>query len=148
MHYIKNFIRSLKNLWVWFPIIWKDRNWDYYYFFVLLEKKLKLMKEQFEKECKYMDVDEVVEEINVVLEPLHRLVVDDYISDEWNEYHKKHPNESKFVKDEVTGLYTVVNNNIDKEKLNALFEKEQHLKKDDLEFVFNTIKEKVLGWWS
>ena len=36
----KDFIRGIKNLWKWFPIIWKDRDSDHNYIFTLLEKKL------------------------------------------------------------------------------------------------------------
>ena len=43
---MKNFFRNIKygieNLISWFPIIWKDRNWDCNYFFKILEKKLEL----------------------------------------------------------------------------------------------------------
>ena len=33
--------RGIKNLWYWFPIIWKDRNWDDHYIFEVLKHKLK-----------------------------------------------------------------------------------------------------------
>lgn len=36
---------GIENLIRWFPVIWKDRNWDYYYFFKILEKKLGLLEE-------------------------------------------------------------------------------------------------------
>jgi hypothetical protein len=35
------FIRGIKNLWKWFPVIWKDRNWDDYYIYKVLQFKLK-----------------------------------------------------------------------------------------------------------
>jgi hypothetical protein len=38
---MKNLVRGIKNLWKWFPVIWKDRNWDDYYIWEILKTKLK-----------------------------------------------------------------------------------------------------------
>jgi hypothetical protein len=40
-YYHKNLKQGIKNLWYWFPIIWKDRNWDDHYIFDVLKHKLK-----------------------------------------------------------------------------------------------------------
>ncbi len=41
---INNFFRSIKygikNLITWFPIIWKDRDWDHWYLYKILRFKL------------------------------------------------------------------------------------------------------------
>ena len=39
-YYHKYFKQGVKNLWYWFPIIWKDRNWDGHYIFEILQHKL------------------------------------------------------------------------------------------------------------
>ena len=41
-YYHKDLYRGIKNLIQWFPVIWKDRDWDSYYIFQILEHKLKL----------------------------------------------------------------------------------------------------------
>lgn len=38
---IRMFFRKVKNLFRWFPIIWKDEDWDDYYIFEILKFKLK-----------------------------------------------------------------------------------------------------------
>ena len=40
-YYHKYFIQGVKNIIYWFPIIWKDRNWDGHYIFEILKHKLK-----------------------------------------------------------------------------------------------------------
>ena len=40
-YYHKYFKQGVKNLWYWFPVIWKDRNWDEQYIFEVLKHKLK-----------------------------------------------------------------------------------------------------------
>lgn len=40
-YYISNFKKGLKNLWYWFPIIWKDRDYHHAFIFSVLQHKLK-----------------------------------------------------------------------------------------------------------
>jgi hypothetical protein len=40
-YWYKNLKQGIKNLWYWFPVIWKDRNWDDHYIFEILKHKLK-----------------------------------------------------------------------------------------------------------
>ena len=43
----RNFITGVKNLWSWFPVIWKDRDWDDSFIYEVLIHKL-------EKQAKYI----------------------------------------------------------------------------------------------
>lgn len=47
---IRSWIRGIANLWVWIPIIWKDRDYDYYYIQKVLHFKLKMTYEFFTSE--------------------------------------------------------------------------------------------------
>lgn len=40
-YYHKYFKQGVKNIIYWFPVIWKDRNWDSHYIFEILQHKLK-----------------------------------------------------------------------------------------------------------
>jgi hypothetical protein len=40
-YYHIDLIRGIRKLWYWFPIIWKDRDWDDHYIFDILKHKLK-----------------------------------------------------------------------------------------------------------
>jgi hypothetical protein len=40
-YYHKYFKQGVKNIIYWFPVIWKDRNWDSHYIFDILKHKLK-----------------------------------------------------------------------------------------------------------
>jgi hypothetical protein len=46
-YYHKDFINGIKNLWNWFPTIWKDRDWDQTFIYEVLIHKL-------EKQAKYI----------------------------------------------------------------------------------------------
>ena len=45
-YYHTDFIQGMKNVWKWFPIIWRDRDWDNNYIYEVLRFKL-------EKQAKY-----------------------------------------------------------------------------------------------
>jgi hypothetical protein len=49
MYRIKQFFRNIHNIIRWFPIIWKDRDWDHYYIFEILKFKLKNQSEHIGK---------------------------------------------------------------------------------------------------
>lgn len=48
LYFFKNLCRGLKNLWVWLPIIWKDRDFDYGYFLDMFDYKLQRMHRFFD----------------------------------------------------------------------------------------------------
>lgn len=53
---INSFIQGIKNLIHWFPIIWKDRDYDHAYIEVMLEHKLKAMYKRFsDKNATYVN---------------------------------------------------------------------------------------------
>ena len=39
-YYHKDFIQGVKNLWKWFPVIWKDRDWDSHFIYEIIRVKL------------------------------------------------------------------------------------------------------------
>ena len=46
-YYHKDLINGIKNLWNWFPVIWKDRDYDHHHIYEILIHKL-------EKQAKYI----------------------------------------------------------------------------------------------
>jgi hypothetical protein len=48
-YYHKDIYNGVKNLIKWFPIIWRDRDWDQSYIYTILQKKLELHAEGIAK---------------------------------------------------------------------------------------------------
>ena len=44
---LRSFKEGIENLWMWFPIIWKDRQFDYAYLERMLLYKMELMYDRF-----------------------------------------------------------------------------------------------------
>lgn len=55
---IKHTIRGFKNLKKWFKVIWNDRDFDHYYLYVILEKKLSSIEETFSDVAQIHQIDE------------------------------------------------------------------------------------------
>jgi len=76
----RSFVRGIQSLIAWFVIIWQDRQWDYGFVFILLEKKLTLMEKHWESEnlCNYVGEERDLSYIKVAKGACKRLIKDDY----------------------------------------------------------------------
>jgi hypothetical protein len=85
-YYHKDFIHGVKNLWKWFPVIWRDRDWDDHYIFEVLKFKI-------EKQAKYigdrnMHVSAKRDsEIMLLVSRLIKLHQDEFYGMEYMDYH-------------------------------------------------------------
>lgn len=97
-------IAGIHNLIIWIPVIWKDRQWDYYYLLYLERKKLSLMEKHFktskvryegqERDTELISlaiklIDIILEDdsaVEMVIEGKSHIVWDQYIVSEPSEY--------------------------------------------------------------
>lgn len=127
--FVKNFPYNLLRLFYWLPIIWKDRWYDRNYLFIILEHKLRYDGMRYIKENYTVSVD-ARERGNQILrcaELCKRLKEDDYY----------------FVIEES---YKQVGIDI-KENRKEIYEMERKAIQKDLDELFNTMKNNVMGWW-
>ena len=86
-YYPKMFKTGVQNLIYWFPIIWKDRNWDSHYIFEIMMHKIKA-------QSKYIGARDIHTraqrdaEIMMTCVRLMKLIDDDFYSSEYSDYHK------------------------------------------------------------
>jgi hypothetical protein len=83
----KHFIKGVKNLWRWFPIIWKDRDWDDYYIWVLLEKKLKNQANYIGSRGIHLNATRDAQRMRTCVRLMER-VREEYYHMEYMDYHK------------------------------------------------------------
>ena len=77
MYKIKLKIKQLRKLIRWIPIIWRDRDWDYYFVYEILKQKLIDTEKYIRKDCLHVfnehDSDsiktsiEMIENVNVII---------------------------------------------------------------------------------
>lgn len=63
----KDIKAGFSNLWKWKKVIWKNRDWDFYYLYEMLEFKLIMMADTFEKNNIVEKTPEMVAEIRKVV---------------------------------------------------------------------------------
>jgi hypothetical protein len=86
-YYHKDLYRGIKNLIQWFPVIWKDRDWDSYYIFTILEHKLTLQAKGISKRDIHVNAQRDAE-IMMTCVRLMDKIKDDYYESEYMDYHE------------------------------------------------------------
>ena len=87
MRNIKRFIKRIKNLIRWFPIIWKDQDWDDHFIWEILKFKLKNQAEYIGYHDRHVSAKRDAE-IMMLCVRLIEKVQSEYYQLEYMDYHK------------------------------------------------------------
>jgi len=87
MYKIKQFFKRIYNLYRWFPIIWKDQDWDDYYIFEILKFKLKNQAKYIGYHDRHISAKRDAE-IMMLCVRLIEKVQDEYYGCEYQNYHE------------------------------------------------------------
>jgi len=163
MKRITNFFRSIKygieNLIRWAPTIWKDRDWDHWYLYKMLQFKLIQMEKLHRKYGHAVSSEDKANEMKVCIKLLERLINDEYGENVFKHHHKKW-GEPHFdwedCKDregysELHITHKHVNSEEDKKQerkeFSRLSKHEELLKRQDIEYLFKMMTKQIQGWW-
>ncbi len=86
-YYHKMFRTGVKNLIYWFPIIWKDRNWDSHYIFEIMKHKLSAQANNIGNNDRHTRAQQDARRMRLCVK-LMGLVQDEFYSSEYQDYHK------------------------------------------------------------
>ncbi len=86
-YYPKYIKQGIKNIIYWFPIIWKDRNWDHGYIFTILRHKLISHNECISKYNLHERSQQDARRITLCIKLIDK-IQDDYYNMEHMDYHK------------------------------------------------------------
>jgi len=102
MYKIKQFFKRIYNLYRWFPIIWKDQDWDDHYIFEILKFKLKNQAKYIGYHNRHVSAKRDAE-IMMLCVRLIEKIQEEYYGTEYFDYHES---ELKFLDSEShPGLY-------------------------------------------
>lgn len=153
-----NIIYGIQNIFLYFSVIWRDRNWDSHWIFVLLRRKLQLMSKNFEKWNRYEGVEKDVKKMRFCIKIIDRLIEDDYfdpkgeLEKKWGKHNLFNylNGEDKDLNDNLL-LRERVKNREDEELYNKELMKhiniEEFKKKRDLRLLFKTLEFNIENWW-
>jgi hypothetical protein len=172
----KELKRSIKNLCKWFPVIWKDRDWDHFYIYEIIEFKLRKQANYISIMDRHTRAQEDARDMLTCSELINR-VKDGYYDSEYMDYHES---EFKFLDIEDKPGFSELEINVISEDFDSYFKKYpswyrraiNHIKENQKRFttdhndkkfvamimgdlrqekakelVFKMIANKINGWW-
>jgi hypothetical protein len=176
-YYHKDFINGIKNLIKWFPIIWRDRDWDPQYIYTILQHKLELQSDGIGKrdilvssqrqteimrtcarliqrikdgvyEGEHMDYHE--DRIwfeDILNKPGFSTMESENISERFEEYFQKYPLIYKRVLN-GEGIFNIENRENEIERKRVIAMNIAHLNQDRArKLLFKIMEENIEGWW-
>jgi len=118
-YYHKYLKHGVKNLWYWFPIIWKDRNWDHHFIFKVLKHKLKAQANYIVKSNRHTRAQLDARNMTTCINLINKLQ-DDFYEMEYMNYVK---DKSWFIPSKEKPQYFTWENEIIYENLDQYFAK-------------------------
>jgi hypothetical protein len=118
-YYHKDFINGVKNLIRWFPIIWRDRDWDQTYIYRILRKKLEFQSDFIGKRGIHLSAKRD-SEIMVTVSRLIKLQQEEFYSMEYSDYHNT---KIEFVPTDETKKWFVMEDTLLTENFDDYFKK-------------------------
>lgn len=117
MYKIKNTIRKIRKIIRWIPILWNDRDWDYYFIYETLKQKLIDTETYVRKEGLHIfnneEADSILKAIEMIEKVQTEYHLDKYLSEakEWDvDGIDKATNDHKQARQE---LFQYLNDNIE-----------------------------------
>ena len=120
MFKIKQFFKRIYNIYRWFHIVWKDKDYDHWYIFEILKTKLKFQSKYFRKYGYHLSSERDAEKMELCIRLIDKVQ---------NEYYL---DEQLMKKDPIT----------DKDIENAI---RKHDKAKKL--LFNILENNIESWW-
>jgi hypothetical protein len=151
---IRNTIKGIENVIYWFPVIWKDRDWDHYYIYEILKTKLEKQATNIYNSGNHVDSKYDAERmflcarlIQLQQEELYEYEWADPIYDEnLEEYFKKYPRQYKRAisgEFDRPGLEPLDENNKDLIAMEIALENQKRSRK----LLFKILDQNITRWW-
>lgn len=145
---IKSFFIGIKNIFQYIPVIYTDRDWDFFYLKELLRFKLKRMKKLFSDNGHLESNDKSVKTIDFCIRILDRM------QDEYESYN--HPEYKKWLESVKINIVDseyedyksmLFSEELDKEKRDFYHKWYEHNYSRDKKLLFNVICKYIDSWW-
>jgi len=150
---------GIKNLIKWFPVIWKDRDWDQWFLYKILYFKLKEMEYNQRVYGHHVNNEKVADQIKTCKLLAKRLIDNDYLENSTYRLDKKWGEHTMtFIPCEdnpefLTAEFKTENAITDKEKKQenkermVAYKHSDYLENQDLDMLFKNIRKHIQGWW-
>ena len=152
---IRTFMASVKKILEWFPVIWKDRDWDHTYFYLILKHKLEMMSEYEKKYAIAEKSDEIAAKMDEAISLIEKILNYDYEKEAEKPFYDVYPDfkvDIRFVSPTDGSEFGEIKFNLDDDpKIRELYNKyiwdSEKLECADKNKLFDLIKENIYDWW-
>ena len=164
-YYHKDFIQGVKNLWNWFPTIWKDRDWDQTFIYEILIHKLEKQAKRIGQNDWHTEAKRDAEKM-LLCARLARIQQEDLYIFEYMEYLDQ---DFEFIPTDETEEYFTMESTVTRDDLVDYLYKYRHqhklINKTDKDnhhiaieiarnnqvrsrkLLFKIMEENISGWW-
>lgn len=151
-----NIKNGIKNLMIYTPVIWKDRNWDYDYFHILMRFKLSRMEKLHREDGNAEDSEKYADDIKYAINLLDKIteVNYSYMDEAQKPFYERFPNyvpKLEFEKVEDNPKFSrIVDNDTpeQKELLHKCYVVEDKMRKKDLDELYIFLRNHIESWWN
>lgn len=149
---------GIQNLITWFPVIWKDRDWDFFFIWIILHKKLDLMEKNIRSNGHHVNHERDADQIKLCVNLIKRLMDDNYHENVFLHHDKKwgetHMVWNKTDNPELSSLELKRDNVKTKEDIleerkefSRLSPNVEQQKQQDIDYLFNYMAKHIQCWW-
>lgn len=147
------------NIFLWLPVIWKDRYWDYQFIYQILRRKLYLTEKKFRKAHFYVGQEKDADKMKMCINALDRLIEDKYDEHAFKKHDEKwgkaelnfepKDDSSEFSKCLIThkNVKTEEDDKKERKDFKRAIDHEEMLKQQDLDLLFSTMRKHIRSWW-
>lgn len=144
--------QGIKNLIIWFPVIWKDRDFDHNYMYEIIYLKLSNMQKFFESDYPICaNADRRAKQIMIAKNLCKRLIEQNYLSNALTNYKSKYGDESgfHFEQTENKNLHKLVWDETveQRNEFKKSSEHSNYMEQQDLDYLFKHMRKYIQGWW-
>ena len=114
---IKSKIKRIQNVLRWIPIIWNDRDWDYYHIYEILKQKLKHVEQHTVKNGNFVDSDKDIQNLRTAIDMIDKVQNEYYLEKYLSSPDWEKEDIGKAVKDHDKArreLFRFLSNNIER----------------------------------
>lgn len=151
--------QGFQSLFLWLPVIWKDRNWDHIYIYIVLRHKLHLTEQLIRHHGHHTKHVQDADKIKLCINLLDRLTNDEYHNIAFKNHYKKwgepefnwkdsksHPGYSE-LDINYPKVKTDNENGIERKDFKRCSHHEAKLREQDLDLLFKLIRKNIQTWW-
>jgi len=164
---IRYFIGGIKNIFRWIPTLYQDKDWDDWYIFTILQKKIEFQRKEIIYANRHIDVDRDNRDMTIVLNLIER-VKDEFYNTEYLDYEDSNfrfepieDNENlhslevgvlserydEFLKKYQSSARKVLKERPNLDKKDLCFYVSKHNQEKAHNLLFKILKERMKWWW-